>query len=243
MKKILRLIRAILNTDDLMRFKLATKVFKFLYPKYFIGHWGKIAFEDQELLNFYDSSIGLKSPESFERKYNLKELIKLTEHIDGDTVELGVYKGYSSYLILQSIQGKKKHHMFDSWDGLPAPKKNDGEYWQKGDLISSLDECKELLEKYDEDKKIYYQGWIPETFKKIDNKIKFSFIHFDLDLYEPTMFGLQYFYNKLNKGGLMLFDDYTFKTCPGVKLAVDEFLLDKEESLICLTTQAFFIKR
>jgi hypothetical protein len=46
-----------------------------------------------------------------------------------------------------------------------------------------------------------------------------------------------------NTDDLMLFDDYTFKTCPGVKLAVDEFLLDKEENLICLTTQAFFIKR
>ena len=133
--KIIGLFQALLFLDEIKRFKLASKIFKKLYPKYYIGHWGKIAFEDEKLLKFYDSTIGLNSSESYERKYNLKELIKLTKHVEGDTAELGVYKGYSSFLILDFIKGsQKKHHMFDSWDGLSTPQSSDGLYWKKGDL-------------------------------------------------------------------------------------------------------------
>ena len=48
-------------------------------------------------------------------------------------------------------------------------------------------------------------------------KRKFRFLHLDLDVYLPTLFCLEKFYNKLSKGGIILIDD--FKTHPGATKA------------------------
>lgn len=41
----------------------------------------------------------------------------------------------------------------------------------------------------------------------------------------------------------MVFDDYTYTTCPGVKLAVDDFFKNKKEEIISLPMSAFIIKK
>lgn len=42
----------------------------------------------------------------------------------------------------------------------------------------------------------------------------------------------------------MIFDDYGFESCPGTRQAVDEFMADKPERVIHLTTgQALLQKR
>ena len=37
-----------------------------------------------------------------------------------------------------------------------------------------------------------YKGWIPEKFFLVENQ-KFSLIHIDVDLYEPTLKSLEFF--------------------------------------------------
>jgi hypothetical protein len=44
-------------------------------------------------------------------------------------------------------------------------------------------------------------------------------------------------------GGIILFDDYGFTTCPGPKRAIDEFMAGKPEPLIWLSGgSAFLVK-
>ena len=245
MKKLLYLTRflfQLLKGNDHAKFRLAEKIYYIFYSNNYIGEWGKISFLDKSFLNYY-LKYDKTNFRSYERKYFLKELLKLTNHIAGDTVELGVYYGASSELILESIKSvNKRHHMFDSWEGISQPTLIDGTYWQKGNLNSSFFDCKKNLLSFKEGKKIYYKGWIPNSFKKIPMELRFSFIHFDLDLYEPTRDGLLYFYDKLNVGGIMLFDDYTFISCPGVKKAVDEFFENKDEEVIETPFSAFIVK-
>ena len=235
--------KAFIKNDKRSRFKIADRIFNRIYPTYFIGEWGKICHDENEFIYWFKKMEG-KNPHSFERKYTLKELIKLTDEIKGDTVELGVYYGASSYLIAQhGTRFNKSHHMLDSWEGLSKPSKEDGDYWSKNDLSSSLDHCKKNLLPIEKKFLVYYKGWIPMTLQKIPDNLFFSFIHFDLDLYEPTKHGLEFFYDRLNTGGMIVFDDYTFTTCPGVKLAVDEFFENKKENVILLPYQAFVIKK
>lgn len=42
---------------------------------------------------------------------------------------------------------------------------------------------------------------------------------------------------------MMIFDDYAYTTCPGVKLAVDSFFKNKKEDIICLPSTTFIIKK
>lgn len=228
--------------DDHARFRLAEKIFNKIYPNYFIGEWGKIYFQNKTFYKYYCKYDDVNF-RSYERKYFLQQLIKLTKNIKGDTVELGVYFGASSELILQAIKHtEKRHHMFDSWQGVSQPNLVDGNYWKKGSLNSSLVDCKNNLSVFKENIKIFHEGWIPDTFQNISDDLLVSFVHFDLDLHQPTKDGLCFFYDKLSSGGIMLFDDYTFTSCPGVKKAVDDFFVGKEEEVIETPFSAFIIK-
>lgn len=233
----------LIKGEDQSKFRLAEKIFYMIYPNYFIGEWGKICLRDKSFIAYYQKYES-KNKRSFERKYTLMNLLKLTRDLKGDTAELGVYYGASSELILNAIEStNKKHYMFDSWEGLSEPEASDGSYWKRGSLTASFAECKKNLQKFPSEKKIFIKGWIPETLKQLKADISFSFIHFDLDLYQPTAQSIGYFYDRLVVGGILVFDDYTFESCPGVKKAVDDFFSTKKEAIIELPFSAFVIKQ
>ena len=71
----------------------------------------------------------------------------------------------------------------------------------------------------------------------------FSFVHVDVDLYEPTRDSFAFFYERLSPGGILLCDDYGCTTCPGATKAADEFLADRPEKMISLDSGGgFFIR-
>jgi O-methyltransferase len=70
---------------------------------------------------------------------------------------------------------------------------------------------------------------------------RFSFVHLDVDLYQPTMDSLEFFYGKMSPGNIILCDDYGFVTCPGAKKAMDSFFADKPEEIVSLPTGQGFV--
>ena len=68
------------------------------------------------------------------------------------------------------------------------------------------------------------RGWIPYTFDHIDSGEQFSFVHIDVDLYEPIKEALSFFYPRMRKGSIIVVDDYGSALFPGAKKAVQEFL-------------------
>ena len=68
-----------------------------------------------------------------------------------------------------------------------------------------------------------HKGRFEDTCSTV-SELKISFVHFDIDLYEPTLKGLQFLDPLMRQDGLILVDDDGFKTCPGVRCAVDEFV-------------------
>ena len=63
-------------------------------------------------------------------------------------------------------------------------------------------------------------GWIPQVFATLPER-DWAFVHLDVTLYEPTLAALEYFYPRLNTGGVIICDGSIF--CPGAKKAWDEF--------------------
>ena len=72
-----------------------------------------------------------------------------------------------------------------------------------------------------------YKGWIPDRFKEVENR-KFQFVHIDVDLYQPTLDALEFFYPRLVSGGVIVCDDYNLTMFPGAKQAWDEFFSGKK---------------
>jgi hypothetical protein len=170
------------------------------------------------------------------------QLLRLIETIPGDTAECGVYQGASSYLICsfinQSRDHARTHFIFDSFEGLSEPSRFDGEHWSAGDLAWELTDVKRKLAKFQNIS--WHKGWIPERFADVEDR-NFAFVHIDVDLYEPTLESIKFFYYKMNPGGIILCDDYGFTSCPGATSAIEKFLSDKPEKIIALSCGSGFI--
>ncbi|MDB4270224.1 TylF/MycF family methyltransferase [Flavobacteriaceae bacterium] len=200
-------------------------------------------YKNKEFLEIYlpFASKDIKKRRIPERKFVLYSLAKSLKNIKGDIVECGVLRGHSSYLMLYAnIDNNKNFHGFDSFEGLSNPDINDkikNSYsfeWKKNDLKTPELIAKKNLELF-KDRIHLYKGWIPDRFNEVKNK-KFSMVHIDVDLYKPTLDSISFFWDKINKGGVLVCDDYGFETCPGAKKAMDLFFESKNMSVIHLTT-------
>lgn len=197
-------------------------------------------FHDREFQHIWK-----KFPEStdyiHERKFTLYNIAKSVRHIPGDMAECGVFRAGSSFLMLSGSKGTEKHlHGFDSFEGLSDPGKKDTVHndrtfrWKMHDMAVGEEIAQNNLSEFKGNFTLY-KGWIPEHFEKVSNK-RFSLIHIDVDLYEPTLQSLDFFYPRMNTGGIIVCDDYGFESCPGAREAMDTFFSERSLSVIHLTT-------
>ena len=228
--------------DEFARYQAAEALAAAVYPKYKFSEYSRIFLEDEDFIAFYSRFMDVGNWHSLDRKYTLREMLKLVAHLDGDIAECGAYKGFSAHMICQALQGTPALvHLFDSFEGLPEPEARDGDYWFKGALTVAEEKLHETLAGFDNYR--VYKGWIPERFHEVAD-CRFRFVHIDVDLYRPTYDSLLFFYPRLAPGGIVLLDDHGFRTCPGTREATDEFFADKSERIALLPTgQAFTIKQ
>lgn len=161
--------------------------------------------------------------------------------LPGAIAEVGVYQGGSARMICES-KGAVALHLFDTFSGLPAASEHDAyTHRTKSNLYAcSLESIQTYLQAFPN--VFYHEGLFPHSVAKVPENEKFSFAHFDVDLYESTLSCLKYFYPRMNPGGVMLSHDYSI--LQGVRKAFLEFLCDKPEQLIELpTTQCMIVKR
>jgi O-methyltransferase len=176
---------------------------------------------------------------SMDRKFFLRELLKLVDHLDGDTAEAGVYEGAASLIITRARAGRSRHWAFDSFEGLSAPAEADGDFWEAGALAVDEAGARALLEPLGV---TVLKGWIPEVFTRASIE-RLVFAHVDVDIHDPTLASFEHFYDLLVPGGVIVCDDYGFEPCRGAKLAVDEFMARRPENVIhCPTGQGMVIK-
>jgi len=168
------------------------------------------------------------------RCFMIYQFIKQISSLKGDVAEVGVFKGGTARLLAEGIKSNNKNlHLFDTFDGMPQtdPGKD---MVKKGDFKNtSLENVKLYLSAFENVR--YYQGIFPVSAKPVEN-LMFSLVHIDVDIYLSAVDCCHFFYSRIVKGGLMIFDDYGQLSCPGVKDAVDEFFSNKSERPCYLPT-------
>ena len=159
--------------------------------------------------------------------------------IEGDVVEVGVYKGGSMLAFLKAHERmshppKRSFHLYDTFSGMTPPTDADVDLngysathlmQQNADVkcISSLSEVQATISNNTQPihETAYHVGDI------LQNTIypeKIAILRLDTDWYESTAFELANFYEKVVPGGVTIIDDYGHWM--GCKRAVDEFLLN-----------------
>ena len=192
----------------------------------------------------------------------LKEIFE--KNIEGDFVETGVGKGGNLILFKKYIQ---KYHLkdrkifgYDTFDGYPEPTIRDKDFknidafeYIKNKKVEnfsayhskiSLDQVKENFIKQtgDSDNLLLFKGLTNDTLKKNNNlPDKIAILKLSTCFYDSTKFELEIMYEKLQKGGYLIIDDYGW--WKGAKLAYDEFFKNNKKNLHFIDhTSRFFIK-
>ena len=174
-----------------------------------------------------DAANGLPKTASDRSAVHADSIGGTVRNLRGNTAECGVLGGVGSAMICKTLegtyQGDERHWGFDSFEGLPEPEKIDigPQSWQKkGSLAIAPQVALKNLDDFEFCTLV--KGWIPQCFEPVRDQ-RFRLVHIDLDLYQPTVDSLEFFYPRMESSGVFVMDDYGHLTCPGVRQAVDEF--------------------
>ncbi len=86
------------------------------------------------------------------------------------------------------------------------------------------------------------QGAVPEVLERIPfNKI--AFVHLDMNCALPEKAALEFFFPRLCKGGMILFDDYTYSGHEAQHIAIDDAARNLRTQVLSLPTgQGLIVK-
>lgn len=210
------------------------------YPYWTYSPWLEEWF--QEIYN----KIKYRTMVTPDRCYIIHQFCLHCLNLEGDFAECGVYKGGTAYLIADTlvnsnIEGKQVH-LLDTFAGMPETANDDPSGLMRGSLgDTSLEAVQGFLNPLSN--VVFHPGYIPETLEPLQDK-KFAFVHVDVDLYQSAKDCCEFFYERMPRGGVMIFDDYGFMPFRySAKQAVDEYFESKPEIPISLRTgQGIVIK-
>jgi len=220
------------------RWSALRKISQWLMPGYRLI-WPQMRWWQDEEFNNFLRRFNEFGGHNTDRRRIVQQLLQLIRNVPGDTAECGVLAGSSSYLICKAYP-ERTHFMFDSFEGCSSPTGRDSGYFSDNSLAVGLEEAQKNL--HDCPNGRFMKGWIPERFSEVAGR-QFAFVHIDVQQEQPTRDSLSFFYPRMNPGGIMVFDDYGFTTCPGARHAIDEFMQDKDEPIVDLPTGSAFIIR
>jgi hypothetical protein len=162
------------------------------------------------------------------KRQSLVHLAREVSDVIGDGAECGVFQGGCLRAIAEVLPYKRVYG-FDTFCGLPQEAWSAGELHNVGDFSnSSLD----LVQEYVGDLANVWlrPGLFPESAAGLENS-RFAFVYVDFDFYLSTLAAIEWFRVRMSAGGVMVFDDYNWPYCPGVKRAIEEYGLVVHEPI------------
>ncbi len=151
------------------------------------------------------------------------EVFKKIKNIPGSIIECGVFKGtsFSRFAMLRELIGNKKKNKLVAFDVFSDEFPNTNfqnekiqrKHWIKtaGGSSISTNQIDKIFKKKKIENYELIKGDVLKTipkFIKNNPKLKISLLNIDIDFVETTQCVLDNFYDKVVKGGIVLFDNY-----------------------------------
>ena len=169
---------------------------------------------------------------SLHRVLTIYEIYKKTLGMAGHIADVGVYKGASSLLFAKLIKIYESEaltmcHGFDWFEGFSTV---DSNLLEEGSYKADYEEVKTLIEKqgFDNILKIHKLNLLTDldNFFKENMHLRFKLVMMDAGVYDVMKAAIPFFWERLNHGGIMIFDQYSCQFAPGETLAIHEILPD-----------------
>lgn len=150
---------------------------------------------------------------------------------DLDLAECGCWKGHSTLMtasLMQRAGASGRFAVFDSFEGLSdftdadrsGGGNTDQEARRQAHFRSDLDAFRKLMQPFPFID--VYPGWIPDRFAEVESR-RYGFISIDVDMHDPTLASLEFFYPRMPEGAVIYLDDHGYKNFPGARAAADAF--------------------
>jgi hypothetical protein len=156
----------------------------------------------------------------------------VSKNLDGDFVECGVNAGFMSSSIMHYLNWNalnKTFYLLDTFNGLDKryvsnEEVSEGALEKNYKLIDSgfyITDVNNVIRNFSEWKGAQIiKGSIPETLVKVTTN-KIAFLHVDLNCAPPEVAAVEYFWEKMVPGSIVLLDDYAYWGYRQQKLAMD----------------------
>lgn len=163
--------------------------------------------------------------------------------LPGAFVECGVNTGMMSVAICHYLNFNtldKDFFLFDTFCGIPeqqATKSESGNGVRILKMNQMYEDCYEIAQRNFADFKRAHlvRGMVPETLTTVSID-RVAYLSIDMNIVYPEIAAIEYFWEKLSPGAIVLLDDYGWKGHVAQKQAMDQFASDRGTSVLELPT-------
>lgn len=165
--------------------------------------------------------------------------------LPGDFVECGVNTGMLDRMVIDYVDFAalpKTFYLMDTFRGMDEAYSTDAEMKRSHHMgyVDVYEQVKKTFAQFPNVRLV--KGPIPDTLPLVPSK-SIAYLSIDMNCVAPEIAALEFFWDKVVSGGVIIFDDYGFPGHETQKHAHDAFAVQKGVSILALPTgQGLIIK-
>ncbi len=202
--------------------------------------------QDEEFIRTYDLIKKNTLVDVF-RCYELYQLVYEVRHVEGDIIEVGVWRGGTGGILAAAAKRWKpnaKVWLCDTFEGVVKAGSFDTIYEGGEHADTSIEFVEKILEKIGTDNVTILKGIFPDQSGHQICVPNIALCHIDVDVYQSAADVVAWVRPLMKPGACLVFDDYGYSTCQGVTKFVDELRISDEWIFIYnLNKHAILAKR
>ena len=155
--------------------------------------------------------------------------------LSGDILEVGVWRGGTGCLLAKSLVQQNQNgtvYLCDTFEGMPPTDAHYDNLYRGGELAdTSFEHVKALARTMELGNVKLCKGIFPKETEALVPSNRFKLVHVDVDIFTSARDTVEWVWDKLVPGGLIIFDDYGYSATEGVTKYVDQHLSNRSDAL------------
>ena len=152
-----------------------------------------------------------------------------SDAIAGALAEVGVYRGATSRFILRCAP-RRALYLFDTFEGFPLEDREAANREDERFRDTREEDVRAVLG--DASNVVIRRGRFPETAAGLEAE-RWALVLLDLDVFPPTLAGLEFFYPRLARGGYLFVHDYNSpESNSACGRAVTQYMAGRPEQIV-----------